>query len=421
MMEVGIMPEALQIPLEEFKDWLEQETASIVKPLRDKGLGLLKDVESKLKDFRDTCERLFKDGEREMLKGGPKTYRSAKAMNRFARGVLEMTENVDFPDKILHESLQMLCGDLEKTLESAESERRAWFPYIEPYFIIDRRRFDAALRRCSEALKELHTFSSKEYEKARAVEEAFPMIDRIFQLLNESKGVEMYRERMDLEGNLLEKKIIEDQQKIMLIQSKDEVRGLVQANRRIEELEGKVKHDLRYLQKPFYKFQSLARSADVHLPFDEARKLGEYLSSPFEALATEQEGYPLLKRVLRKLDDAIVRGKLKLKSSRLRGAQEQIHSILHEDALIPIHRSCKEAFSQRQQLLLSEAMAAFQNELAQLQKGLRDLQKQRELIDSRIAVLDGEHREISEKIKNQKGGLEKILLGLTGKNVQVIL
>lgn len=418
-MEVWIMPEATKIPLEKLKNWLEEETASIVEPLKDKGLSLLKDVGGRLDDVWETCERLFEDGEREMKKGDPKTYRSARAMNRLARNVLEIIEKVTVPDKISYKNLQMLYDNLEKMLASVESERREWFPQVEPYFIIDRRRFDAALRRVVEALKELRTFSSEKYEKARAMEEASFLIDRLFQLVNELDRVEKNRKRMKLRERFLEKKIMEDQQKIMLIQSKDEVSGLVQINRKIEELEGKVKHDLRYLQKPFYKFQSLARGQDVQLPFDEAKKLGEYLNNPFEALAAEDDGYPLLKRILRRVDDAIVRGKLKLKSSRLRRAQEQIEGILHKDILIPLHRSCKEALSQRQHLLTSGAIATFQNELAQLQKELRDLQKRKEFIDSRVSVSDSEHKGTLEKIEDQKKGLEKIILELTGKTVQL--
>ena len=89
-----------------------------------------------------------------------------------------------------------------------------------------------------------------------------------------------------------------------------------------------MKHTLRHLQKPFLKFQSLVQSPSYSLFLDATRKLGEYLSNPFEALATEEEGYPMLRRVLQKMDDAIAQGKLKLKKSRLRKAKDQIDNIL---------------------------------------------------------------------------------------------
>jgi len=418
-LEAGVMSKPLEIPLDGLKKWLEQETVHVVEPLKERGTSLLKSVNSRLSEVREVCERLLVDGEKEMRKGDPKTYRSARAANRLARNILERVEKVVVPDEISYENLQTLCVELEKTLVLVERERREWFPQIEPYFIMDRRRLEATFKKAMELLEELRNFSSRQYVKAKAVEDTFSMIDKLLQLLNALDEVKTDRKRMELRGRDLEKKIAENQRKITLTQNKGEVSELVQINRKIEDLEGKIKHDLRYLQKPFFKLQSLARSADVSLPLDEAKKLSEYLSGPFVALATEEEGYPLLKRILRRVDDAIVRGKLKLKSSRLRKAQEQINSILRKDSLISLHQSCKEAFSQKQDLLSSGSIAAFQNELEQLQKDLRDLQKRKELANSRSVALDNEYKRILEKIENQEKEIENTIFEAAGKKVQI--
>jgi len=55
---------------------------------------------------------------------------------------------------------------------------------------------------------------------------------------------------------------------------------------------------------------------------DESEKLNEYLTKPFMAFVTEDEGCPVLKRILQKMEGAIAKGKIKLKSSRLRKAQK---------------------------------------------------------------------------------------------------
>lgn len=60
------MSGALEVPLKSLKKWLEQETVSVIEPLKDKGADLLKDVRSKMDGIRETCERLLEDGEREM-------------------------------------------------------------------------------------------------------------------------------------------------------------------------------------------------------------------------------------------------------------------------------------------------------------------------------------------------------------------
>lgn len=415
------MSETFEIPLKDLREWLEQETVPIVEPLKAEGRSLLDDVRDKLDDVLEACDKLLEDAEREIAKGSRKTYRRAKVLAKLAKNFSEMIDKVTIPDQISSESLHMMCEDLEKMLATMGRERWKWFPVISPYFIIDRRRFDVALKRAADSLKELRDFSSDEYAKAETVEKAFSRIENLRQWSIELKEAKEHMRKTELKRGALEKRIAENQQKITSIQSKSEVVELDRINEEIEELEKKVKHDLRYLQKPFLKFQTLARGPGYPLPPDELKKLGEYLSNPFEAFATETEGYPTLKRILQKTEDAIAKGKLKLKSSRLRKAENQIDSVLHKDSLATLHQNCKEILSQRQQLSTSGIIAKSRSELTQLQQGLKGLQKQKKLVDSRGAVLKSKIRKTLETVEEQRKELEKTILELTGKNVQIVL
>ena len=415
------MTEALEVPLKDLEGWLEQELAPVIGPLKAEGASLFDDIRGRLNEFRGVCEKLLEDGESEMLKGNPKTYRSAREVNKLARNALETIDKVAIPDRVSRENLRMLREDLEGTLAAIGQERGKRFPRIEPYFILDRRRFDIALRRVMESLGALRTFSLHRYAKAKTLENVLSMIAGLFRLLDELDKAERRKKRMEPRRKVLEGKMREKRRDISAIQSKIEMRELVQINKRIEELEKKVKNDLSCLQKPFLKFQSLARGPDYYLPFNEAEKLGEYINGPFEALATEEKGYPMLKRVLQKMNDAMAQGKLKLKSSRWRKAQKRIRDIVQRDVLIPLHRNCRETFCQRQKLLTSKAVAAFQEELIRYQRELREFRRRKEFIDSRHALLDGECQDLLQKIKSQRKELEKTVLELTGKNVLVTI
>lgn len=408
-----------EILLNDIKEWLEQETAPIVEPLKTEGTLLLNNVRERLNDVREICEKLMRNSEIEMSKNSRKTYRRAKILNKLAKYAIETIDNVEFPDLISSESLQMACDDSEKALTMVGKERAKWFPLISPYFMLDRRRFDVAFGKAMKSLEKLRSFSSHGYTKAKIVEDSFLMVDKLSQSLKKLDEVEEQKKRMELRRNILEKNMDESQQKIMLIQSRDEVSRFAQTNEEIEELEEKLRYDFRRLQKPFLKFQTLARGPGYPLPPDEMKKLDEYLTRPLEAFATEDEGYPLLKKLLRKMDDAMTKGKLKLKSTRLKKAQTQINSILHKDALISLHRSCKEAFYDKQRLSTSKAMTTLRKESTQLQRELEELQKQKELVDSRVTVMDNEHKEVLEKIETQKKELENTIFELTGKEVHV--
>jgi len=410
-----------QITLIDLKEWMNKETASIVEPLRNKATSLLKEIQERLGDTIESSEKIFENSEKEMHKSNPKTYRFARNANKFARNLSETLRAVKVQEQVNYESLHVLNSDLEKAVATALQLRAEAYPYITPYFIFDRRRLDVSLKRLSDIYHELRNFLTTKYAKGKMAEDTSSTIDKLLQTINLANETQKQGQLIEQRERSLQQELMKAQQVIDDVQNRAELTELVRAEERIKELRESVKHNLRYLQKPFFKLQSLARSGDIAIPVDEAKKLGEYLSDPFEALATEQEGHPTLNNILKRVDEVIKQGKLKLKSTRLRKAQEQIDSVLKKDSLNTLHKSCSEARLQKNQLLTSGAVAAFQNKLLGLQEELRQLQKENELTSSRVKTLESEHRKLLEKIDNGKKELEKTVLQLTGKNIQVVL
>jgi len=414
------MSQSQQIALTNLKDWLRKETVATIEPVQSKGSSLLKEMRQRLDDAIEGMEKMLQSSEKEMEKSNPKTYRYARNANKLARMFSESIKNIVVPEQVSYQSLQAFTGELEKTLALIEQQRREGYPYITPYFIFDRRRLDVMLKRVADGLQEARNFLTTKFAKVKTIEDTNALIDKLNQTLNQTAEIEKEIKSLEEKEKLFEKQLIEVQQKITVVQGKPELTELVQASQKIEELRENVKHSLRYLQKPFYKLQSLAKSSEIAVPIDEAKKIEEYLKDPFEAFATEEAGYPTLKGILRRLDEAITKGKMKLKSSRLRKAQEQVDSILNKDSLIILHKSCTELFARKKQLLTSTAIVTAQNESEQLQGQLKELQKHKELTTSRKQALKNEHAKLFERTQNLKRELEKTILQLTNKNVQVV-
>jgi chromosome segregation ATPase len=191
-------------------------------------------------------------------------------------------------------------------------------------------------------------------------------------------------------------------------------------NKRIEELSNSVKHGLRHIQKPLLKFQSLVNSPGYSLLPEATAKLDEYLTNPFEALATEKEGYPLLGSILQKIDVALDNNKLKLKPSRTRKAKDQIASILNKAALASLQKDCSEALNKKNELATSGAISESRDERAGLQDRLKELQTRKNLLEARDARFEKQHNEAHIRVEKQKRNLEKIVSDLSGKNVQIL-
>jgi len=415
------MSDTLEIPLNAVEEWLDKETTSLVEPLRADAKKLLEDTQSKLEDLLETCDKLLDDAEKEIAKGSRKTYRRAKFLHKLAGKFSDLIEEVTIPEEISGKSLNQTSEQIEKTLKTIGKERTKWFRAIAPYFIMSRRRFDVALKRADDSFRNLTDFLSEEYAKAESAESVSSRIEELRQSLTEIGESEKAKEARKQKKELIEKNIAKNQQKVQAIQTKGEVVELAQLNERIEELTDTVKHDLRHLQKPLLKFQTLVNSPGYSLFPEATKKLDEYLTNPFEALATEKEGYPLLRSILQKIDAALDNKKLKLKPSRLRKAKDQIDSILNKTALASLHQNCSEALSKKNELSTSGTISESRDERARLHNRLKDLQKRKRLLEARDARFEKQHKEARMRVDEQKRALEKIVSDLSDKNVQILI
>ena len=415
------MSKGLQIALVDLREWLQEETAPLVKPLKDKGESLLEKVKKRLGDIQDNGDRIFDKSDKEVQKGSAKTYRCAKAANKMSKNVSGIINHIAVPDDISYDNLQVLQEDLGKAFAAIEHQRRLWYRRISPYFILDRRRLDIAIKRAEDSNQDLQSFLSQEYVKLNTTEDTMATVDKLFRLLEEAENVREQKTQTEARAELIAKKIRENEQRVDTVQDKAELSQLAELEQRIRDLRAKVKYNLRHLQKSFYKMQSLAQRGQVALTPDEARQLELCRRNPFEALASEGEGYPLLKRIVQKLDDAIRQDKLKLKTTRLRKAREQIDGILKQDSLADLHRDCLEAISKRKSLARSETVAATKDKLSQIQTTLQNLRKRKESVESRSKALEERHQRTLTKIDTQKNDLERSIFELTDKRVDVVL
>jgi DNA repair exonuclease SbcCD ATPase subunit len=415
------MSGTLEIPLNAVKEWLDKETTSIVEPLRADAKKLLEDTQDKLEDLLESCDKLLDDAEKEIAKGSRKTYRRAKALQKLAAKFADSIEEVTIPEEISGKSLHQTCEQIEKTLKTIGKERARWFRAISPYFIISRRRFDVALKRADDSFRDLTDFLSEEYAEAESAEGVSSKIEELRQSLAELKKSEKSKEARKQKRELLEKNIAKTHQKVQAIQTKDEVVELAQINKKIEELTDTVKHELRHLQKPLLKFQTLVNSPGYSLFSEATQKLDEYLTNPFEALATEKEGHPLLRSILQKIDAALDNKKMKLKQSRMRKAKDQINNIVNKTSLLSLHQNCIEAFSKKTELSTSGTISKSRDKRAELQNRLKELQTRKRLLEARDARFEKQHKEARRRVQEQKRALENIVSDLSDKNVQLLI
>lgn len=415
------MAETQEVKLSNLGEWVKNETVAIVEPLMEEAKKLLEDIQDKLTDLLEASKKLSDDAEKELAKGSRKTYRRAKLLQKITGNFGVLIDGLSIPEEISGEVLNKFSEELEKAVETISQERIKYFRVISPYFIISRRRFDVSLKRAVDAFRNLQTFLSEEYIKAESAEGVASRIEELNKSLIQLKEAEKTIKTSKHRQELLEKKFAEYQQEINAIHSTDEVVELVQINATIKELEENVKHALRHLQKPFLKFQTLVNNPGYSLSPDAKKKLDEYLDNPFRAFATEEEGYPLLRNIIQKIDDAMQKGKLKLKKSRMRKAKDQINSIIKKTALLSLQQNCIEALRKKNHLSTSGALSETRNKKTSLQTKLNDLQRKKGILERRYAVQEKENKRLRARVEEQKKELQRVVVELVNNDVQIFI
>lgn len=413
------MSETTRLSSKDVKNWLERETGSMFNPVHTRAKKLLDEMSKALNDLSDASKMLFDNGEKEIEKRNMKTYKRARALNKLARLFLDRIKQAKVPDNVTYDSFGKFVQETQKAFIVTEVDVRNWFPRISPFFIMDRRKFLTVFEKAKNSLEELHSFLTREYVKTKTLEETFQFADKLKALEEQLANTNEQKKRTENERVSLEKEISETHQKMAELRSKGNMSQLSQASGKIDELGAEVKQSLQHLQKPFIKLRSLSlRGGGSGLTPDELGKLDQYLENPFEAFATEETGYPVLKEILQKLDRSMSE-RLNLKPEKERKARHAIDNILRKDSLASLHQRCVEVMMLERQLSASAEVAETKQGLSRLQEHLENLNTRRRIVESEEIAIKRAHDETLGKIKNHKDEIEKNILSFMNRRIRI--
>lgn len=402
------------------KGWLERETGSLFNPIHTKAKRQVEEMGKSINNLAETSKMLLDNSGKEIDKRNMKTYKRARALNKLAKLWTDRIRQLNTPEKVTYENFSTLVQETQKAFTLIDMDIRVYFPRISPFFILDRRKFQAVFEKAKLVQRDLENFQTKEYVKTKTLEETYQLIDELSTLERQLAELSTAKLRVENEISTIQKTIAETANKIVDLKTMGEIGQLSQTGNEIETLAAEVKHRLQYLQKPFIKLQALAtHGSGSGLTPEEYTKLAQYLENPFEALSTEETGYPLLKQILEKLRRNIVEDKLKLKTEKVRKAEQAINNIINSDSLATLHRQCKDAMTRKTQLSKSEEVAATQKDLTKLCEHSENLTRRRGVLETEEITTSRNCQEIAEKIRNVKKEIEKNVLSFMDKKITI--
>ena len=404
----------------ETKRWLENQTISVLAPVHAQARKLRDDTNLAIRGVEEVSKLLFDTSSKEIEKRNMKLYNRARALNKLARLFLDRLKKLTPPEQVSYDSMCRYLQDTQKVLLVTDIDIRNWFPRLSPFFIMDRRKFLAIYERAKQAYNAMNDYVTKEYVKTKTLEEALQQLSELQSVEGQLVGVEEDKARFGSERAALEQEIASLEQQISALVSQGPIDKLNLVSVEIDSLSNELKHTLRHLQKPFIKMQALATGGGGGgITPDELFKIGQYLESPFDALVSEEQGYPLLKEILQKLEVMLAEDKLKLKSDKARKAEQLVNEILRKHSLDSLQIRCLQMESNRSHLLASSKMDEIKQSVSQFQEQVDQLKARKTSVETHEVVKANLFKETVDKISNLKRTIERNVFASTGIRIQI--
>ncbi len=404
----------------EAKRWLEDQTSAVLTPVHAQAKRFRDDMNISLQAVADVSRQLLDTSGKEIEKRNMKLYNRARALNKLARLFMDRLKKIIPPDQVSYESMSRYAEEIKKVLVVTEIDLKNWFPRISPFFIMDRRKFLAVYERAKQAYNSLNDFLTKDYVKSKTLEDALLKLNELQGVEQQLSTLQADKDSIKSERMPLEQEIAELEQKISELKNKGPIDKLNLVNAEIENLNNELKNTLRHLQKPFIKMQALATSGGGGgITPDELKKINQYLDAPFDALVTEQSGYPMLKEILEKLQNMITKDTLKLKPEKARKAEQAISELLRNNSLVNLQTRCIEMATNRDQLTTSSMMDQIKVNIAQYQDQLFQLNARKTSVETHETVKLNTLNLTADKINSLKRTVEKNVFAAINKKIQI--
>jgi len=198
----------------EAKRWLEDQTSSVLTPVHAQAKKLRDEMNLSLQGVAEVSKSLFDISSKEIEKRNMKLYNRARALNKLSRLFLDRLKKVPAPEQVSYDIISRYVQETQKVLLVTEIDIKNWFPRISPFFIMDRRKLLASYERAKQTFNSLNDFVTKEYVKAKTLEEALLQLNDLQSIEEELTKIQKDKSDLVQEREPLEKEIEDIEQKI---------------------------------------------------------------------------------------------------------------------------------------------------------------------------------------------------------------
>lgn len=407
-----------ELDLKDVLPWLRSRLSSALKPLEREWGELRRDAEKAISEIREACESIREEGDKCVRDKDHRKHKPGRAALRFYKLVMSILDDMSIPGPELStDAISALQKGLARIYNAVGKEWRGLLSQMEPYMIRARMKLRAAWRRVGEIAKSSDSLSTKcrPLEMEGQVSEA---ISKAESLLRELRSLEAEVGLLLVERERIEKRVSELSERREALAASEALSSLRAAEEGRERLSIEVRTEMRHIWKPLAKLRASTSSGLMGLNPDEEKAIGAYLSDPVSALAEDGDGYPLLKALLKRLDEALKRGSIGLKESKAQKLRAWMEKAV-SGGLSRLQEKCRAVLRELAEMRASDDVRAVLSELEEVESGLSALAGEAERVNASLNSLLAKRGSLVERLEMEVRSLERLLADITGEDVRV--
>ena len=165
------------VNLDELEEWVLDRTVSKRDSIKEDTYDLCERLSTQIDNILSASETLLEESEENLGReaGGGK-YRASRSARRLAREITASLQGIEIPDDISYNRLKTLSNSLTRVISEIVSVRAKWEDQTTPFFLLAMRRIRREYDRLVEINREMSSFLSNRYDKAKRIEDAVRII-----------------------------------------------------------------------------------------------------------------------------------------------------------------------------------------------------------------------------------------------------
>ena len=379
-----------------------------------------KEFENFRKDVRKLFDKIeqtleFMESTSEKLEAGPpeaasdKIHETAiKCANRLSSSIKDSINDINLPnlDEVGFSDLKGINDELTNLTRVITDAGRRYVPPISKAKLLKREITELSyfLKDITKSQKKLDQIV-KDYDYIKIIEENFDKIDELRKLKERLSELNSMQSQCDGMLNEVKKEKEKTVERKFSIEKEQVFVELKEIDGKLKKKQMKLLQALRIiLDKPFKKFKKSVSDGISNISEDKKIALEKYMDDPFETFTSEELGYPMLKALLKEIDERLETNRLEVKKKLIPKIKTKVERVL-DDSILSLQKDLKDLLTEKKKIIgNSQELFALQDQLNSI---LQEQEKRESGVQLELSKVIAEKSWCDDRINTIKKALEK--------------